>query len=387
MGWNLQTLLGVFLQLLCAIASSAADDGVACRQHVILVGLAPGGPASYTVTGELCATSDELAAGATVQLLVHGATHNHNYWNFGRVGGIRYSYARDVAARGFPTFALDGIGLGNSSHPASDQVSAQASAYVVHQVVQALRSGSINDVAFGKVIIVGHSLGSTVVWQEAISFGDVDGVIVTGAAHSLSAFFAEMGPKTLYPANLDAKFSASGLDSGYLTTLPNSRAALFHSSPDVDPALIAVDETRKDVVSSTELDTGIPLVFSMDTLAIKVPVLTVLGGNDATTCGPSSQGGNFDCSSGAIVATQEAPFYSPEARIHACVVPASGHDLSLAVNHGLQTADAVAWSIAFVGQLDFGEKRRPYGSNENEPGLPWNDGLPWNCGAVSAGSR
>jgi hypothetical protein len=41
---------------------------------------------------------------------------------------------------------------------------------------------------------------------------------------------------------------------------------------------------------------------------IKVPVLTILGGNDATSCGPSSQGGNFDCSSGAIVATQEAPF-------------------------------------------------------------------------------
>jgi len=120
---------------------------------------------------------------------------------------------------------------------------------------------------------------------------------------------------------------------------------------------------------------------------IKVPVLTILGGNDATSCGPSSQGGNFDCSSGAIVATQEAPFYSPEARIHACVVPASGHDLSLAANHGLPTAEAVAWSIAFVGQLDIGETRRPYGSNENEQGLPWNDALPWNCGAVSASSR
>ena len=96
---------------------------------------------------------------------------------------------------------------------------------------------------------------------------------------------------------------------------------------------------------------------------IKVPVLTILGGNDATSCGPSSQGGNFDCSSG-------------------------GHRrYAGAVNHGLQAADAVAWSTAFVGQLDFGERRRPYGSNENEQGLPWRDALPWNCGAVSAGSR
>ena len=136
---------------------------------------------------------------------------------------------------------------------------------------------------------------------------------------------------------------------------------------------------------ATELDTGLPVVTSTARLAIQVPVLDILGSNDFTTCGLSTQGVTFDCSSGASVATQEAPFYSPQARIHACVVPASGHALSLAVNHELQVADAVAWSSTFVGQI---RARRDFdGFAKSDRGLTWNDGLPWNCGSISAGSE
>jgi hypothetical protein len=69
-------------------------------------------------------------------------------------------------------------------------------------------------------------------------------------------------------------------------------------------------------------------------------------------------GKGFDCSSGAAVAAQDAPFYSPQAYIHACVVPGSGHDISLALNHGRQVTDAVAWSSAYVGQLSSGKTHR-----------------------------
>lgn len=116
---------------------------------------------------------------------------------------------------------------------------------------------------------------------------------------------------------------------------------------------------------------------------IQVPVLTILGSNDFTTCGLNPQGGNFECSSGALVATQEVPFYSPKARIHGCVVHGSGHDLNLAVNRRLAAADAVAWSSAFVGQQRL--ERQDFDSSDR--GLPWNDGLPWNCGAPSAESK
>jgi hypothetical protein len=51
--------------------------------------------------------------------------------------------------------------------------------------------------------------------------------------------------------------------------------------------------------------TGLAVAMSTATQAIQVPVLTILGGNDLTACGTDSQGSSFDCSYGAIVASQE----------------------------------------------------------------------------------
>jgi pimeloyl-ACP methyl ester carboxylesterase len=267
-------------------------------------------------------------------------------------------------------------------------VTNEATAYVAHQIAQGLRCGSVNGsplglrVPFSKVIIVGHSLGSVTVWQEAISYGDVDGVIVTGAAHAVTTQF--LTSKDLYPAVNDPKFVKSGLDQSYLTTAPGTRASLYHSSPDVDPAVIAADEAKKDVVPVTDLTSGLPVVTSAATLAINVPVLDIVGSNDFTTCGLSSQGIVFDCSSGAKIATQDAPFYSPAARLHACVIPGSGHSVNLAVNHRLAAADAVAWSLAFVGQRSSTNVAVHEGSHR---ALPWNDELPWNCGAIQPTSK
>ena len=322
------------------------ENAVTCRQYGhIPVALVAGQPASYTVAGELCTTAAERRAGTTVQLLVHGATYNHDYWDFGTVHGVDYSYARDVAARGIATFAVDEIGAGASSRPASSEVTIQAAAYVAHQLVHDLRDGSATGTRFRKVVAMGHSLGSVVVWQEAISYGDVDGVIVTGAAHSLSVRFQ---PTVFHSVTDDPAFAASGLDAGYLTTVPGVRGATFYHTPDADPAVIARDEATKDVLSGTEIGTGLPIVTSTVTRAIHVPVLTILGSQDLTTCGPNTQGGTFQCSTGAAVAAQEKPFYSADADIHGCVVPGAGHGLSLALNNRVQVLDAVAWTLRYV---------------------------------------
>ena len=78
----------------------------------------------------------------------------------------------------------------------------------------------------------------------AISFADADGVIVTGSAHFLTAKFLASA-SVLYPAINDPKFAHSGLDPGYVTTMPGTRGALFFSPPDVDPEVIAADEQRR----------------------------------------------------------------------------------------------------------------------------------------------
>ena len=53
-------------------ARAATDEVVTCRRSAIAVALTPGAPATYTVSGELCATPSERHAGTTVQLLIHG---------------------------------------------------------------------------------------------------------------------------------------------------------------------------------------------------------------------------------------------------------------------------------------------------------------------------
>jgi hypothetical protein len=40
--------------------------------------------------------------------------------------------------------------------------------------------------------------------------------------------------------------------------------------------------------------------------------------------------------------------------LHACSVRLSGHDINLAVNHGLEERYAIAWSYEYVGQRDPG---------------------------------
>ena len=105
----------------------------------------------------------------------------------GRGCGDVPGQARAVAAEGIATFIIDPLGSGASSRPASTKITAQADAFIAHQLVQALREGKIAGIRFGTVIAAGHSLNSLIVWDEAITYHDVDGVIVTGAAHSLAA--------------------------------------------------------------------------------------------------------------------------------------------------------------------------------------------------------
>jgi pimeloyl-ACP methyl ester carboxylesterase len=180
-GFLINALTGL-LVVSAALTTAHAGQGVTCRWAGAPAAITSGEPANYTVSGELCATDYELIAGAPVQLLIHGATYNHNYWDFGKVDGIEYSYARDVAAHGYPTFAIDQLGSGNSSHPQSGHLTLQAASGIVHQIVQALRNGAIADVQFGEVVIVGHSPGSVVAREEALTYGEVDGVIVTGGS-------------------------------------------------------------------------------------------------------------------------------------------------------------------------------------------------------------
>jgi pimeloyl-ACP methyl ester carboxylesterase len=356
LGGRAAPVLGAFALAAGALGgfagSASAAGTVSCTTYPgIPVALAAGDPASYSVSGELCATPSELTNGNTVQLLIHGATYHDTYWDFGTVDGVSYSYARDLAAAGYPTFAYDGVGTAETTPlvPSSD-VTLDGTAYVAHEMVQDLLAGAIGGTKFGKVIDVGHSLGSGISWAEAATYHDVAGVVITGGVHAVAESAVSLAGD-FSPAIDDPAFANSGLDSGYLTTVPGTREALFYNAADSDPNVIAADEATKDVVSGTVFSQSASLAQSTVSQQINVPVLAIIGSEDRLFCGPEINGATFSCSSGQEVASEEAPWYSAAAQLRACVIPGSGHSINLALNHDLEEADVVAWSYEYVGTL------------------------------------
>jgi pimeloyl-ACP methyl ester carboxylesterase len=90
----------------------------------------------------------------------------------------RYSYVKYLTDAGYDSFTLDRIGTGKSDHPPSSRVTVPSNAFVVHEVVQALRVGSLGGKAYPRVIGVGRSLGAAVMYEVSVDYGDLDAIIV-----------------------------------------------------------------------------------------------------------------------------------------------------------------------------------------------------------------
>lgn len=142
----------------------------------------------YTVRGHLTAPRSVLESPAArrppVTLYVHGTNTGEWIWRLGVPG---YDYARELATRGHASVTIDRLGYGSSDIPDGFASCSGAHADIAHQIVQQLRSGAyrIKDRAparFGKVFLGGHSSGALVAETVAASFGDVDGLVLTGWA-------------------------------------------------------------------------------------------------------------------------------------------------------------------------------------------------------------
>ncbi|MGB3444155.1 MAG: alpha/beta hydrolase [Actinophytocola sp.] len=289
------------------------------------------GMAMQSMYGRLC-----VPRGATtIQVLVPGGTYTSAYWDIGYAPATR-SYRLAMNRAGIATVAVDRLGGGRSSRPVSGLVSTRTQASAVHAVIQSLRP------RFGKVVLVGHSIGSASVMTEAATYRDVDGVVITGLTHHVNLLGALPVFTTLIPAGLDARFRRYGLDGGYLTTRPGTRYSSFHTPGATEPGAIAFDEATKDVVTLSEtLDTVLISTLIPVTRRITVPVMLVMGGGDANFCGPPL---GADCSSNEALRRWEAPYYAPSARLRTHVVPGYGHSLNFSARAPEYHRAIIAWS-------------------------------------------
>lgn len=318
-----------------ATESRSSGSGTTCVTTTLPVALAAGGPADQTIWGQLCTPTGKPVP-STVQVLVHGATYDHNYWDF-PYEPETYSYVREAVSSGFATFTIDRLGSGSSSRPVSSELDLYVAGYTVHQVVQALRGGELGGRAFPKVVAVGHSMGSGAIWSEASTYHDVDGVIITGLTHAYNsqgraAAIASSAPANLYP-------QWAGLDSGYLTTIPGTRDDVFYNTALADPEVIAVDEQLKQPYALGDLLSLDSLMTDGSSGGITVPVLLVMGEQDSLFCG----GDGTDCSTAASLRADEAPFYASAPSFTTYVLDDSGHDVNLHYHAGAWYGVATGW--------------------------------------------
>lgn len=334
------------LGVLCALALTvlvpssawAEEGGLRCAELSFDVNLAPGDATVYNVFGVLCSRGS--LHDKTIQIALHGATYSHLYWDW-PFQPETYSYMRRATAAGYAVLNIDRIGIGQSDRPPSEAVTIEANAYVVHQIVQELRGGDLVVPSFGRirakrVALVGHSLGSVIAIQEAATYGDVDGIVLTGVSHTVTP---ALGDVQFYPASLDPRFTGQTIPDGYLTTVPGTRG-IFYYLPSADPLVLALDERTKETVTVAELDTAFPALALSG--GIHVPVLVVVGDFDRSFCNPPT------CTASGSINT-EPSFYPADACAEAVAIADAGHDLNLELQAPLAYDAILNWMDRRVG--------------------------------------
>ncbi len=322
--------------IVAAAPAAATDGGVgACTTVSIPVALTQGGPANQTVSAEYC-TPGGRATG--IDVLAAGATYSHIYWDFPVDAGT-YNFTDKLLTAGQAVLAFDKIGTGSSSRPLSTEVTFSSDVYVLHQMIGWARSSG-----YAQVNVIGHSMGSfTAVYDAATWPSDPTRLVLTGFLNTITPGGEEGLSTGLYPANQDPIFDGDGLDSGYLTTTPGTREALFYDPADVNPAVVAYDEAHKDTVTASELSSLVPVLDAPAAgnaaNGVTAPVLIVDGQEDALMC----VGGAVNCESWPAMHAFEAPYFSSAASLTTISIPNTGHDVALSPTADISAAAIEAW--------------------------------------------
>jgi pimeloyl-ACP methyl ester carboxylesterase len=320
-------------------ASPAWADPITCTGADVPFTVA-GQP--VTMHGTLCRPNDPTD---TVVMLLHGGTYNHVYWDF-PLEPNRYNFRRGLNLAGLATFVVDRLGTGLSSRPPSTDVTAQAAVAGFHVALQMLRAGAIGGTAFPKVVLGGHSFGSFLAVGEVATYpGDADAVLLTGFSHNVSPEGVGRVIASFYPAAQDPAFAQAQppYDDGYVTTMPGTRQNIFYAPATADPAVVALDEATKDVLSLTESNTSGAYLDPAVSQAIQVPVLILNGEFDTLFVCPNGP----PCTAGQYLA-QESQFFSAQACLQTFVLSDAGHSLNLFPKAHQAWNAAAEWIEAFV---------------------------------------
>ena len=321
------------------ITQDRSPSRAQCKDYFFPVTALPAGRTTYRVFGRLC-TKTPLP-GRTVQVLLHGGSYNHTYWDW-PYRPETYSYVGAATSAGYATLDLDRLGYGYSDHPNPALITYDSDAWVAHQVIRDLRTGALG-LPFRKVVLVGHSYGSIAALIEAGRYRDVDGLILSGLSHYPNFVKAASILASFYPVELDPKFRGKDYPPGYTTSLSGTRGADFYYPPGSDPKVVALDEKHKDVIPVGE-DLTIPEFLNpWFSKRVVVPVLDVIGDFDNAFCGGPR------CSAPGSAVHGEGAYYPSAPCFKLYFQPDSGHDNNLHRSAPRWFAEAATFLTNHVG--------------------------------------
>lgn len=239
----------------------------------------------------------------TIQLLTHGATLDHTYWDI----ASGYSYVDAASEAGYVTLSYDQLGVGRSDHPDPIQaVQATSQVEVTHALIEKLRGGEIGYRRFDQVVGVGHSAGSTLTQAITVRYPQsFDAVILTGTSTSDASVSLTVAAFNFINANEDQCGRFKRLPPGYLTqqTAAGIQFA-FYRWPNFD-----VHAFRQQVDNKQTNTLGV--LFTLGDVVAPAPKFTgpvdvVLGENDLVFCGG-------DCTQPSNQAAKVQPAFYPAA--------------------------------------------------------------------------
>lgn len=258
-----------------------------------------------------------------VQLVLPG--FSYGAYVFDLPGRPDYSYARTLAAAGYPVVTVDLLGYGASDRPNGYTLSNEGYGTMASQMVTQLRAGSYTGEttpSFERVVLGGHSIGGEIAEFEAGTYQDVDALIPMAIASDVSP----EARNAYRDYNIPQAWRS---DYIYWFGTPEVREGLFYQADQADPAVIAEDRRLASLVPSGQtlsvLARGAQKVLDR----IRVPVLLVFAERDEIT--PLS------------LADSEAKRFSASRDVTVHIVPRAGHAFPLHLNRQEAFAGVVRW--------------------------------------------
>jgi len=296
MGMWLALLLGGGLAFSGVAEASGADVKVERRTYPVK--LSDG--KTYSVVGYLYYQG--TLKHRPVQVLVHGISYDHGYWDLPDFNREEYSYARFMARQEYAVLALDLPGYGESARPNGDFLNLAESVSALHQVMVQLRARAERN-TFETLVYVGHSNGALISTYAQALHRDAQAVVLTGWLNTLHTL--PVGQDVVAPL----------LAQGPYVTLPSElRTGLFYDVPHANPAVIAHDNAVADTTPRGQLIDLLTLLANPEPIPaedITVPVMVQLG--------------EFDALAPAAFAQQEARAYPRSPSVYVDAIPNIGH--------------------------------------------------------------